>query len=369
MQLRMLSSSEDGDFIDFWDYFSRFSIQICGLISTFRILTRKFESKSGSKKPKIDRNLFQQQTLNMFEIRYIDRVTKKEEKEKVYGRVFIEILYGKNVICRFLSFFLLPLVSKISFLSHLYGSFQKSLLSRRKIKAFIQTYHIDTSEFLDPVSSFRSFNDFFIRRLKPECRPIANGNDVAILPADARYLFYSNIQKADGFVVKGKKFDLEKLIRNPCLSHKYAQGSMVLARLCPVDYHRFHFPCNCVPEQAQLINGPLYSVNPMALKKNIDLLTENKRMITLLHTKSFGTVLYIEVGATYVGSIRQTYVPQEHYAKGDEKGYFSFGGSCLILLFEPFRIEFDHDLLEASHRNIEIRGLLGQSMGRALTPL
>ena len=92
-------------------------------------------------------------------------------------------------------------------------------------------------------------------------------------------------------------------------------------------------------------------------------------MITPLHTTHFGTVLYIEVGATYVGSIHQTYVPNQHYAKGEEKGYFEFGGSCLIILFEPFRIDFDEDLLLASEKGMEMRGLLGQSLGRALSSI
>lgn len=303
----------------------------------------------------------------MCEIHFIDRVSRKEEKEKVYGQIFLEILYGKRLSHRFLSFFFLPLFTKIPLLSKLYGDVQKCTWSKRKIASFIRTFHINTSEFLDPVDSFQSFNDFFIRKLKPEARPIATGNDVAVLPADARYLFFSNISKSDGFLVKGQKFDLEDLLGSSALANKYSQGSMIIARLCPVDYHRFHFPCNCVPDEPKLINGPLFSVNPMALKSKIDILTQNKRMLTQLSTKNFGTILYIEVGATYVGSIQQTFTPGEHYAKGDEKGYFSFGGSCLILLFEPARIEFDQDLLDASHRRIEIKGLLGQSMGRALS--
>jgi phosphatidylserine decarboxylase len=305
----------------------------------------------------------------MSDIHYIDRTTKKEEKEKVYGQFFIELLYGKGFISQFLSFVILPIVAKIPFFSRIYGSFQRSKVSKAKVQPFIQAFHVDASEFLDPPSSFQSFNDFFIRKLKPECRPIANGNDVAVLPADARYLVFADIHATDGFFVKGKKFSLDDLLQNADLAHKYAHGGMVLARLCPVDYHRFHFPCNCVPDEAKLINGPLYSVNPIALKKNFRILSENKRVITPLHTKNFGTVLYIEVGATYVGSIRQTFVAHEHYAKGDEKGYFSFGGSCVILLFEPFRIQFDQDLLEASSRHIEVKGKLGQSMGRALSPL
>lgn len=305
----------------------------------------------------------------MSDIYFIDRVSKKEEKEKVYGQFFLELLYGPKWYARIFSLLFLPLLSKISLFSKFYGWLQKWPGSRYKVAPFIKTYQIDTSEFLDPPASFKSFNAFFIRKLKPSTRPLANGKDVAILPADGRYLVYPNIQTADGFIIKGKKFSLEKLLSDPVLASQYAQGAMVLARLCPVDYHRFHFPSNCVPEKPELINGALFSVNPIALKKNISIFTENKRVVTKLQTKNFGTILYIEVGATHVGSIHQTFTPGEHYAKGDEKGYFSFGGSCLILLFEPSRIEFDQDLIDTSIRKIEMRGLLGQSLGRALAPL
>lgn len=302
-------------------------------------------------------------------IHYLDRTTKQECVEKVYGGAFLEALYGVSWFSRILSFLFLPLFSRVVFLSRLYGWLQKTGLSRCKIKPFIHNFKVDSSEFLEPVSSFQSFNDFFIRKLKPEARPITPGNDVAILPADARYLVYENIHDSPGFWVKNHKFRLEELLQDRGLAEKYAHGSMVIARLAPVDYHRYHFPMNCLPEAPQEIQGHLYSVNPIALKRNIHILAQNKRVLTMLQTKNFGTVLYIDVGATYVGTIHQTFIPGEPYAKGDEKGYFSFGGSCLILLFEPGRIQFDQDLLDASHRQIEVLGRMGQSLGRALRPL
>lgn len=301
----------------------------------------------------------------MSEIIYFDRRTKTEEKEKVYGQSFLELLYGNGILARCFSFLLRPLFAKIPLLSRLYGGIQKSRISRCKIKPFIQTFKVDSSEFLDSVGSFTSFNDFFIRRLNPQCRPITSGRDVAVFPADARYLVFPNIDQADGFWVKGKKFSLPTFLQNEALAARYAKGAMAIARLCPIDYHRFHFPCACTAGKAHLINGPLYSVNPIALKQNIEYLSENKRMVTLLKTEDFGDVLSVEIGATYVGSIHQTYAPENSYAKGDEKGYFAFGGSCLILLFEPGKIIFDQDLIDYSAKKMEVRGLLGDSLGRA----
>jgi phosphatidylserine decarboxylase len=298
--------------------------------------------------------------------RYIDRKTHQEMTEQVYGKFYIDLLYGTSWFSHLLSFILLPLFAHINFLSRLYGSIQKSSFTKEKILPFIKNFHVDTSEFLDPVDSFHSFNDFFIRKLKSECRPIVSDADIAILPADGRYLVYENIEKTDGFFVKGKKFSLQKLLRDPSLTEQYAQGAMAIARLAPVDYHRFHFPVDCLPEQPQPIAGPLFSVNPAALKKHAEILAENKRVITPLKTKNFGTVIFIEVGATYVGTIHQTFQPFQPQSKGNEKGYFSFGGSSLILLFEPGRIHFDQDLVEASNRCIEVLGQMGQSLGRAL---
>ncbi len=304
----------------------------------------------------------------MSDIRYIDRTTQREEKEEVYGRAFLEILYGKKWFLRLISWGLLPIFARISFFSYLYGKMQKTSLSRLKIAPFMRRFRVDGSEFADSVQSFCSFNDFFIRKLRPEARPIVIGNDVAVLPADARYFIFPKVAQADGFFIKGKKMFLPELVQDSILAERYAEGSMVMARLCPTDYHRFHFPCNGLPEQAREISGPLFSVNPLALKARKNILIENKRVLTRFHTKNFGTILYIEVGATYVGSIHQTFIPGELYAKGDEKGYFSFGGSCLLLLFEPGRIAFDQDLLDGSARGLEVRGLLGQSLGRALSP-
>jgi phosphatidylserine decarboxylase len=302
--------------------------------------------------------------MNM--ITYIDRLSKKQNIEKVYGQAFVDAMYGDGFFSSCVSFLLEPLVCKSPFLSHLYGFLQKSSLSRRKIKPFIKEFHVDESEFLDSTESFKCFNDFFIRKMKSEVRPIVVDKNVAALPADARYLFYPNIYHADGFVVKGQKFNLEELLQDRLLADRYEKGAMVIARLCPTDYHRFHFPVDCIPGTAKLINGPLASVNPLALRKNINILAQNKRMITELETESFGKILYIEVGATCVGGICQTYEARKSYAKGDEKGFFSFGGSSLILLFEPNVIKFDQDLVDASEKKVEIRGLYGQSMGKSL---
>jgi phosphatidylserine decarboxylase len=235
---------------------------------------------------------------------------------------------------------------------------QKRPRSAKKVHPFIEAYGVDPTEFAE--KHFNSFNDFFIRKLIPSSRPIVA--DRVALPADARYLVY---QEIDQFEVKGKEFNLEEFLQDPVLARRYSDGSMVIARLCPSDYHRFHFPCDGTPSEARLINGPLYSVNPIALKKRISILSENKRMVTEIESTKLGTILYVEIGATSVGSIHQTYTPGEPVKKGDEKGYFEFGGSCLVLIFENGRILFDEDLVQNTKRGLETKANFGQSLGIA----
>jgi phosphatidylserine decarboxylase len=299
----------------------------------------------------------------MDSIRYINRQTGQVETEKVYGGGALKFLYGHSWLSRFVGNPLASLVSRCSFFSAAYGWLQKKKCSKKKIVPFIQEYHIDSNEFLDPVDTFQSFNDFFIRKLKPSARPIAK--EEAIIPADGRYYFYQNIAEVDGFIVKGKKFSIVELLQDEALAQEYAQGSMILARLCPSDYHRFHFPVECTPSQAKDINGWLYSVNPIAIKNNLNIFTENKRALTILHDTPFGKVLFLEVGATNVGTIVQTYKKNQPVHKGYEKGYFSFGGSALVILFPPRSIVFDADLTRNTN-GLEIKCLFGQPMGKVV---
>lgn len=138
---------------------------------------------------------------------------------------------------------------------------------------------------------------------------------------------------------------------------------MLISRLCPVDYHRFHFPVDGVPGEARPCRGSLYSVSPVALRRNLRYLVLNKRMFTLIASPVFGQVALIEVGATNVGTIRQTFVPGRPAGKGDEKGFFAFGGSCLITLFTRGSIVFDRDLVSASADCIETYARMGERLG------
>jgi phosphatidylserine decarboxylase len=130
-----------------------------------------------------------------------------------------------------------------------------------------------------------------------------------------------------------------------------------------VDYHRFHFPVGGVASAPILINGPLFSVNPIALRRNIHIFTENKRAVSRIESDQFGLVVMLEVGATCVGSFDYSFTPGEHVAKGAEKGFFKFGGSSTVTLFERGRIQLADDLVNWSRKGIELYARMGDRLG------
>ncbi len=295
------------------------------------------------------------------EIKYIDRKSGKVEQELIYGRWVLSILYGESFWAQLISFFCLPILAHVPWISKLYGYMQNRPQSASKVGPFIEAFQVNKEEF--EKQDFASFNDFFIRKLKPETRPIDPDPRRATLPADGRYLVFPDLSKTDGFYVKGQMFDLASFLQDAVYARRFGDGAMVIARLCPTDYHRFHFPCSGICDAARPIDGSLFSVNPIALRKRLGILAENKRMVTEIETEKFGTMLFVEVGATCVGTIHQTFEPGKRVEKGQEKGYFSFGGSCLVLLFERGRIQFDEDLITNSANGLETKANFGESLG------
>jgi len=300
----------------------------------------------------------------MHEIVYYDRYRGAECREKVYGDKSLRWTYG--TIAGRLA---LHTVVKRAAFSHWYGWWMDRPGTRRRIASFIKDYAVDENEFACPADEFKNFNEFFYRKLKPAVRPVDADSQTVVFPADGRHLCVPNFADCPGLFVKGQMFDLDTLLGGDTkLADRFREGSLLLSRLCPTDYHRFHFPVGGVPGAPKLLNGLLYSVNPVALCSNIHILATNKRMLTKLETQTCGTVLLLEIGATCVGSIRQTFLSDEEVAKGDEKGYFRFGGSSTIVIFEPGRIEFDDDLLEQSRQRRELYARVGDSLGTLTTP-
>jgi phosphatidylserine decarboxylase len=293
-------------------------------------------------------------------IRYFNRHTQTLETEQVYGEGFLRWTYGHPLGAISLNAFV-----KRPFFSKWYGRRMSTPESASRVKPFIAQYGLDPGDFADEADSYRSFNEFFYRKLKPAARPIDADEDSVVFPADGRHLGFERASAIEGVFVKGQKFDLPALLGDRQLAERYADGALILSRLCPVDYHRFHFPAAGVPGETRLIEGPLFSVSPIALRQRLAYLWTNKRTITELKTERFGTVLCLEIGATCVGTIRQTFAPGQPVAKGAEKGYFAFGGSSTLTLFEPGAIKLENDLLENSRQQIELYARIGSRMGRS----
>jgi phosphatidylserine decarboxylase len=294
----------------------------------------------------------------MSQIFVYDREKGKVFEEKVFPLGALQFLYGKKGL---ISSILRTFVAKLPVVSFLYGAWSRTPWTRFEVKRFIKEHQMEEKEF--EKNRFSSFHDFFIRALKKSARPIASSNIVA--PADGRYFFYQNFSEQKEIIIKGQTLSLSALLGgDEALASKYSKGSLIAARLAPVDYHRFHFPINGTPRKGKKIRGYLYSVSPIAFRKTLSYITQNKRVICPIETASGKTVLAIAVGATNVGSIHFTYTPNQEYKKGDEMGYFDLGASLVIYLFEPGHIQIDEDLLAQSQKGIEVYCKMGSSLAK-----
>lgn len=294
------------------------------------------------------------------QIEYLNRSTDKIETEKVPGEKFLKFLYYNP-----LGTLSLEAIVKRKFLSKWYGKKMDSPKSCDMIENFAKENGIDLSEARKSLNEFTSFNDFFIRELKEGAREIATGKDILVSPADGKILVFNDLKETSKFFLKGDEFTLEEFLMDKEEAKKFIGGTIMIVRLAPVDYHRFHFPADGVIGVSKLIDGYYYSVSPYAIRRNFRVYCENKREVSILKTKEFGDIVLSEIGATMVGGIKQTYKADTFVKKGDEKGYFFFGGSSCVLLFEKNRVEFDKDILENSSKGVETKVYMGEKIGRA----
>lgn len=296
----------------------------------------------------------------MSEIRFFNRYTGREEVEEVYGEGFLrwtyETAFGRAGLW---------LLARRAVFSRWYGWRMSRAVSAERIRPFIEAYGLDESSFAEPVSSFRTFNDFFYRKLKPEARPMSAGADTALLPADGRHLGVPDVDAGEGLYAKGQRFDVASLLGDAALGQAFAGGTAVISRLCPVDYHRFHAPVAGRILEQRLVNGWLYSVSPIALRRAANYLWENKRVVTLIESERFGRVAFVAIGATCVGSIGMTAKTGAVVGRGEELGYFAFGGSCVITVFERGRLRLADDLVEQAAAQREVYARVGDALGQA----
>ena len=290
-------------------------------------------------------------------IQFFNRYTGRVETEQVYGEAFMRLVYGNP-----LGLAVLHTLAKRALFSRWYGWRMNRPVNRSKVAPFIRDYGLDPAEFDAAPESFRTFNEFFFRKLKPSARPVDPDPAVAVFPADGRHLALQDISTAEGFYVKGQRMNLAELFAEAALAKEFTGGTIIFSRLCPVDYHRFHFPVSGIAPAPRLINGPLFSVSPIALRRNLGYLCENKRSISVIEAEGFGRVVTLEVGATNVGSWDYTFEAGNRVAKGQEKGFFKFGGSLTITVFRKGVVRLESDLLENGARQREVYAKIGDRM-------
>lgn len=293
------------------------------------------------------------------EIKFINRSDKSIEIERPPGEELLNFLYhnpfGEKLI--------LP-IAKQKFISKWYGKVMDKPSSKKRIEPFVKSLNIDMTEAQKNIDEFESFNDFFYRKLKPGVRTIENG---LVSPGDGKILAFENISEINTFFVKGKKFTLKEFLLNDELSEEHANSSMVILRLAPNDYHRYHFPYDGIPTQPEKIDGVYYSVSPISLnKKFTEVFSQNKKEICKLRTTDRGEILIIPVGATMVGSLNSTFESDSLVKKGEEMGYFAFGGSSVVLLFNSNSFELDTDLIENTKNKLETYVKMGEKIGTVI---
>lgn len=300
-------------------------------------------------------------------IEFYNRYTGQLETEKVYGDFMVKLLYNSTPGKILTPFFANKYISQV------YGLMQNSMTSKLKVPKFVKNFAIDLGDY-EPGSrnvsnqslSYKNFNEFFIRKFKEGKRTFKSGESILPACAEARYYGYESVGEETEVPVKGKYLNEEKILRNPELAKDFAGGPLLIARLCPVDYHRYHYIDDGKTLANYHIKGEYHSVNPLALKFKNDIFMANERRVSILETENFGKIAYVEVGAVCVGKIVQSHPEEKPFKRGDEKGYFLFGGSTVILMGQKGKWRPSDDILKNTKLGRETYIHLGDEIGQKI---
>ena len=252
-----------------------------------------------------------------------------------------------------------PLISPA--FSRFMGKLLDTRLSALLVPKFIQYAGIDMSEYKN--THYRSYNDFFTRKIKEGCRPLAGDNTTLISPSDGRVSAYS-ITEDTTFSVKNTEYTLRALLRSRRLANRFRGGYAIIIRLTVDDYHRYVYAASGQKTKNYFIPGILHTVNPIA-NDYAPIYKENSREFTVIHTKEFGDIIQMEVGALMVGKITNHHEESSVY-RGNEKGYFEFGGSTIIVLVKKDRLKIREDFLINTANDFETKIHQGDALGTQL---
>lgn len=285
-------------------------------------------------------------------MKYRDR--RGNEFEQTTGQdEFLKKVYGSVFGRGFMKFLSLPVFSKIS------RFFLNSRFSSAFVLRFAERNDIDIFDYENKM--YNSFNEFFIRRIKPGRRRIDSEDNIIIAPSDGKVSAYE-ITNSSTFVVKNSVYTVESLLRDSKLAKRYQGGTALIIRLTPDDYHRYCYCTDGVKSHDRRIHGSLSTVNPV-INKYIPVYKENSREYCMIRTKELGDVIQMEVGAMLVGRITNLHPYSKRCViKGEEKGYFEFGGSTIILLLEKGKAAAAEDLLVNTSEGFETKILQGETI-------
>lgn len=241
------------------------------------------------------------------------------------------------------------------------GKFLDSRFSRWLIQPFIKGAGIDMT--LYEKCRYCSYNDFFTRKIKPSKRMIEMGEEILISPSDGKVLAYP-IDEKSCFEIKHSTYSLRQLLDSKKLAERFLGGYAVVIRLSVEDYHRYCYPASGYKSRNYYIPGKFHTVNPIAVE-TVPVFKQNAREYTLLKTRAFGTLVQMEVGALMVGRICNK-KEEGTVRKGEEKGYFEFGGSTIILFIQKDRVILEETFLNNTRKGIETKIQMGQRLGKVV---
>lgn len=267
---------------------------------------------------------------------------------------FLKGLYGSLLGRMLLKPLVTPGVSRAA------GKLLSTKASCVLIKPFVRSTGIDMSQYVP--QTYTSYNDFFIRRIRPELRPVEMNPRILISPCDSK-LTVLPITPESRFTLKHTEYTLESMLRDPELAGRYQGGYCLIFRLAVDDYHRFCYAADGEKGENVKISGVFHTVNPIA-NDYFPIYKENAREYTVLKNDVFGDILTMEVGALMVGKIHNHHGPAI-VKRGQEKGYFLFGGSTVVMLLQAGKAEIDGDILRNSAEGIETIVKFGEKIGQA----
>lgn len=238
------------------------------------------------------------------------------------------------------------------------GYYLSSGASKWLVPYYIRKHKIDMNDIDINGGGFASFNDFFIRKRNAECFDKTGGH--LISPCDG-LLSFIRIRGNTVLDIKNTKYTLDELLKDRRLAGQFKDGAALIFRLTPADYHRYCYVANGQVLLTGKIRGRLHCVRPIALE-NVPVFVQNSREYQLIKTHSFGNMIQMEIGALLVGKIRNNRSSSKYsyVHRGDEKGYFEFGGSTIILLFKKNTVCFNEELYKRQNSDGEIKVHMGE---------